>query len=71
MQHDIVSSEQWIEARKQLLAEEKAFTHARDRLNEKRRALPWVRLDKSYTFDGPAGLVTLSELFDGRSQLII
>jgi predicted dithiol-disulfide oxidoreductase (DUF899 family) len=53
MQHDIVSSEQWIEARKQLLAEEKAFTHARDRLNEKRRALPWVRLDKSYTFDGP------------------
>jgi predicted dithiol-disulfide oxidoreductase (DUF899 family) len=71
MQHDIVSSEQWIEARKQLLAEEKAFTHARDRLNEKRRALPWVRLDKSYTFDGPAGPVTLPELFDGRSQLII
>ena len=71
MQHEIVSREQWIETRKQLLAEEKAFTRARDRLNEMRSALPWVRLDTSYTFDGPAGSVTLSELFDGRSQLII
>jgi len=71
VQHEIVSREQWTEARKQLLAEEKAFTQARDRLNAKRSELPWVRIDKSYTFDGPAGRVTLSELFDGRSQLII
>ncbi len=71
MQHDIVSYEQWTLARKQLLAEEKALTRARDRLNEKRRALPWVRLDKSYIFDGPVGPVSLSDLFSGRSQLII
>jgi predicted dithiol-disulfide oxidoreductase (DUF899 family) len=71
MQHEIVTRDQWIEARKELLAEEKAFTRARDRLNEKRGAMPWVRLDKNYTFDGPAGPVSLSELFDGRSQLII
>jgi Bacterial protein of unknown function (DUF899) len=58
-------------ARTEGKAEGDAVHQAQDRLNEKRHALPRVRLDKSYTFDGPAGLVTLSELFGGRSQLII
>src|SRR5215831_2527518 len=52
--HKIVSQQEWIEARKALLAREKEFTRARDRLNEERRALPWVRVDKAYLFQGPA-----------------
>ena len=69
--HEIVSKAQWIEASRALLAEEKAWTRERDRLSEKRRDLPWVRVDKSYTFDSPAGPVTLAQLFEGRSQLIV
>ena len=51
--HQIVSREQWIVARKVHLAHEKEFTRARDRLSEERRALPWVKVDKTYLFDGP------------------
>jgi predicted dithiol-disulfide oxidoreductase (DUF899 family) len=69
--HEIVSEEQWIEARRALLAEEKAWTRERDRLSAKRRALPWVRLEKDYVFESAEGLVSLAELFDGRSQLIV
>jgi predicted dithiol-disulfide oxidoreductase (DUF899 family) len=69
--HDVVSSEQWIEARRELLAEEKAWTRERDRLAEKRRALPWVKVEKNYVFEGADGPVTLADLFDGRSQLIV
>jgi predicted dithiol-disulfide oxidoreductase (DUF899 family) len=69
--HTTVSREQWIAARQALLAKEKELTRARDRLSAERRALPWVRIDKSYTFDGPRGRETLGDLFDGRSQLII
>jgi len=69
--HEIVSQEQWIEARRALLAEEKAWTRERDRLSEKRRALPWVKVEKDYVFEGADGPVTLAELFDGRSQLIV
>jgi predicted dithiol-disulfide oxidoreductase (DUF899 family) len=69
--HKVVSREQWIEARTKLLAREKEFTHARDRLSQERRDLPWVRVDKSYVFDGPRGKESLSDLFDGRSQLIV
>ncbi len=69
--HEVVSREQWIEARRALLAEEKAWTREQDRLAAKRRALPWVRVDKQYTFDSPTGPVTLAELFDGRSQLLV
>jgi predicted dithiol-disulfide oxidoreductase (DUF899 family) len=69
--HEIVSQEQWIAARRALLAEEKAWTRERDRLSEKRRALPWVKVEKDYVFDGAAGPVTLAELFDGRRQLIV
>ena len=69
--HRVVSREQWIAERQRLLAEEKAFTRQRDALGEKRRALPWVRVDKTYEFDSPAGRVSLADLFRGRSQLFV
>jgi predicted dithiol-disulfide oxidoreductase (DUF899 family) len=69
--HSIVSEQEWLAARKILLAKEKAFTKDRDRLAEARRALPWVKVDKHYVFDGPDGKETLADLFAGRSQLII
>ena len=69
--HSTVSREEWLVARRALLTEEKAFTHARDELNRKRLALPWVKLDKTYTFDGPNGNVTLADLFKGKSQLVV
>ena len=55
MQHQIVSREEWLAARRQHLAREKELTHARDRLSAERRELPWVRVDKPYRFDGPDG----------------
>ena len=70
-EHSIVSREEWIEARKAHLVKEKEFTHLRDRLSAERRELPWVKIDKAYTFDGPDGQESLSDLFDGRSQLLI
>src|SRR5256886_1488962 len=69
--HTIVSREEWREARKAHLAKEKEFTRLRDQLSAERRALPWVKVDKTYVFEGPAGKTTLAELFDGRSQLIV
>src|SRR5580693_590922 len=69
--HEVVSEQQWIEARRALLAEEKAWTRERDRLAAKRRALPWVKVEKDYVFEGTNGPVSLAELFDGRSQLIV
>jgi len=69
--HQIVSKNEWIEARKVLLKKEKQFTALRDQLSQQRRDLPWVEVDKEYVFDGPNGKQTLSELFDGRSQLIV
>ena len=69
--HKIVSREEWMEARKAHLAHEKEYTLARDRLSEERRALPWVKVDKTYVFDGPNGKATLSDLFAGRSQLVV
>jgi predicted dithiol-disulfide oxidoreductase (DUF899 family) len=66
-----VSREEWLAARKELLAEEKEFTRARDRLNAHRRRLPMVRVDKQYTFEGPAGTVSLPDLFEGRPQLVL
>lgn len=67
----IVSRNEWLKARLAHLEAEKALTRARDRLYEERRALPWVRIDKSYVFQSPAGPVTLGDLFDGRSQLVV
>ncbi len=69
--HRVVSEDEWLAARIAHLADEKAFTRARDELSRKRRELPWVKLTKSYTFDGPNGKVTLADLFGGKSQLII
>ena len=69
--HRIVAKTEWIEARRRLLAKEKELTRLRDRLAAERRALPWVKIEKTYVFDGPEGKVTLAELFDGRSQLFI
>jgi predicted dithiol-disulfide oxidoreductase (DUF899 family) len=69
--HQIVSKNEWIAARKVLLKKEKEFTALRDQLSQKRRDLPWVAVDKEYVFDGPNGKETLRELFDGRSQLIV
>ena len=67
----IVAKSDWIEARRALLAKEKELTRLRDRLAEECRALPWVRIEKPYVFEGPDGRVTLEELFGGRSQLMI
>jgi predicted dithiol-disulfide oxidoreductase (DUF899 family) len=69
--HPVVSREEWVKARKELLKKEKEFTRLRDRLNAESRELPWVRLEKTYVFDGPNGKETLSDLFAGRSQLIV
>lgn len=67
----IVSREEWIEARKQLLEKEKALTRQRDQVNAELRQLPWVKVDKEYTFDSTEGKKTLSDLFGGKSQLIV
>jgi predicted dithiol-disulfide oxidoreductase (DUF899 family) len=69
--HRIVSHEQWIEARKELLAKEKEYTRLGDELARRRRALPWERVTKDYLFDGPTGKETLSQLFASRSQLAV
>lgn len=61
----------WTEARKELLAKEKEFTRQRDELSRLRRELPWEKVEKDYVFDGPRGKEKLSDLFDGRNQLII
>ena len=69
--HAIVSHDRWLAARKALLAEEKAFTHARDALSAARRELPWEKVETAYVFDGPSGPESLADLFDGKSQLIV
>lgn len=71
MQHAIVSQNEWLAARKALLAKEKEFTRQRDALSAARRELPWVKVEKKYVFEGPAGRETLSDLFGGKSQLMI
>ena len=71
MEHRVVESGEWIEARKQLLIKEKEFTRLRDELGQLRRELPWEAVTKQYVFEGPEGKQTLAELFDGRSQLIV
>src|SRR5947208_13418284 len=68
---EVVSREEWLDARKALLAEEKELTRQRDALSTKRRELPMVEIDKEYVFDGPDGEATLLDLFEGRRQLIV
>ncbi|EJL27188.1 hypothetical protein PMI01_03960 [Caulobacter sp. AP07] len=69
--HKVASREEWLRARKALLIREKEETQLRDRNTAERMALPWVKVDKTYTFDTPSGRKTLAELFDGRNQLMI
>ncbi|GMQ94549.1 MAG: thioredoxin family protein [Acidimicrobiia bacterium] len=67
----IVDRATWLQARRELLSQEKELTRLRDELSQKRRTMPWVRIDKIYTFDTPDGARTLADLFEGRSQLLI
>ena len=67
----VVSHEEWLTARLELLAAEKEFTRQRDALTRRRMTMPWERVEKSYQFEGPNGAVSLADLFDGRSQLIV
>ncbi len=69
--HKIVSQDEWIAARKELLKKEKESTRLCEQLAVERRELPWVKLKKNYIFDSPAGKVALVDLFSGRSQLVI
>jgi predicted dithiol-disulfide oxidoreductase (DUF899 family) len=71
LHNPVVSRDEWLAARKMLLAKEKALTRLRDQLNAERRQLPRVKVEKPYVFDGPNGRETLADLFDGRSQLIV
>jgi len=70
-EHKVVSPDEWIGARKEFLQKEKEFTRLRDELSRLRRELPWEKVEKQYGFDGPEGKVTLADLFDRRSQLIV
>ncbi len=67
----VASREEWLEARKKLLAKEKQLTREREALAAERRQLPWVKVEAHYVFDSPEGKKTLAELFDGKSQLIV
>ena len=69
--HKIVSREQWLKERVALLAEEKELTRQRDAVAQKVRELPWVRVEKTYTFDAPGGKLALADLFGDKSQLIV
>jgi len=69
--HPVVSHEDWISASQKLLEAEKALTRHRDEVNQLRLNNPWELVEKEYTFKGPEGTMTLADLFDGRSQLII
>jgi predicted dithiol-disulfide oxidoreductase (DUF899 family) len=67
----IASRDEWLAARQELLAKEKHLTRLHDELAAERRTLPWVPVEKDYVFDGPSGKQTLSDLFAGRSQLVV
>jgi predicted dithiol-disulfide oxidoreductase (DUF899 family) len=69
--HDVVSEQDWLSARRALLEREKALTRLQEQVTAARQALPWVKIEKTYTFDTPQGRKTLAELFDGRSQLVV
>jgi predicted dithiol-disulfide oxidoreductase (DUF899 family) len=71
LNHKVVSPDEWLDARKQFLIQEKEFTRLRDQLSQKRRELPWVKVEKKYVFEGPDGKKTLADLFEDRSQLVV
>ena len=67
----VVSKEEWLAARNNLLVKEKQFTRERDALAAERRRMPWLAVEKRYEFDGPQGKASLLDLFEGRRQLIV
>jgi len=67
----VVSRAEWLSARRELLAKEKELTREYDRVRALRRELPWMKVEKNYVFDGPNGKESLSDLFAGRSQMIV
>jgi predicted dithiol-disulfide oxidoreductase (DUF899 family) len=69
--HPVVSREKWIEARKELLAEEKELTRRSDEIAQKRQQLPWVQVEKDYHFETDEGPASLHDLFRGRSQILV
>lgn len=69
--HEIVSPEEWLDARREHLVKEKELTRLRDELSQERRDLPWVKINKEYVFEGTEGRESLSDLFDGRRQLLV
>lgn len=69
--HSVVSHQEWLEARKALLEKEKELTRLRDDMARQVRELPWERVEKEYTFEGPGGSESLADLFEGRGQLIV
>lgn len=71
MNHPTVSRDQWLARRKALLAREKELSRLGDQIARERRELPWLRIEKDYVFDGPAGRRTLADLFEGRRQLLV
>jgi len=71
MEHSVVSNDEWVAAREALLSKEKEFARAREELAQQRRDLPWNAVTKNYVFEGANGSQSLSELFDGRSQLVV
>ncbi|WP_026853422.1 DUF899 domain-containing protein [Geothrix fermentans] len=71
MHNRIVSAEEWLPSRLQLLQKEKELTRLREKLAEERRRLPWMKVEKDYFFDAPGGKVSLGDLFEGRNQLVV
>src|SRR5436305_448320 len=69
--HKTGTREEWLTARRELLAEEKELTRRSDDLAQRRQELPWVRIDKEYRFDTDQGSASLADLFQGRSQLLV
>src|SRR4029453_7111021 len=69
--HKVATHDEWLAARKKHLAKEKEFTRLRDQLSKERRDLPWGLVEKDYIFEGENGGQTLSEVFEGRGQLVI
>src|SRR5262245_58312535 len=67
----VVSPDEWIKAREEMVVRENEVTRARDALAAERRRMPWMAVEKKYVFDGPNGTASLLDLFDGRQQLVI
>jgi predicted dithiol-disulfide oxidoreductase (DUF899 family) len=70
-EHKPGTREEWLAAREELLAKEKELTRRNDELSRQRREVPWVRIEKEYSFETEEGAKTLADLFDGRSQLLV